>query len=281
MSSTTIDVNEVAARYFEAWNADGSEREQAVAGAFAEDAYYCDGAAEALGRGAIAAMMDGVMTQFEGARFELASPVDSHHHQARFAWRMVGSDGGTVIDGIDAVRFEESGRILAALGFFGVDIPTGEPTSTAHTFRWERVYDGPADEVFALVSDLEVYAEVAPNLSAIEVLDGEGRGMVRRCTNPEGESWTETYTDWVPGRRYVTVVDVSTYPPSLAAMIDALEMSVSVEPVTPERSTVVVEIATELSDAGLQVLRDGGAADQLFQPILDGWGARLGPGRQR
>lgn len=123
MTDTIVDVDAMVARYFEAWNATTADRSELVAAAFTDDAYYCDGAAEATGRDAIAAMMDGVFTQFEGARFELASPVDSHHQQARFAWRMIGQDGTTVIDGIDAVRFDASGRMSATLGFFGVTLP--------------------------------------------------------------------------------------------------------------------------------------------------------------
>lgn len=275
MTTATTSIDETVARYFDAWNSSSDDRAEAVAAAFSDDAYYCDGAAEAVGHQEIGEMMAGVAAQLEGGRFELASPIDSHHSQARFAWCMRGADGTPMLEGIDAVRLTDEGKISAALGFFGVDIPDASTGTTAHTFHWERTYDTPADRLFALVSDLSVYAEVAPNLIGIEVLSGEGLGMVRRCTNPEGEAWTETYTEWVPGERFTTVVDVSTYPPSLAAMIAALQMSVSVEGVSESQATVLIDVSTELTDVGLQVLRDGGAADALFQPILDGWSSRL------
>lgn len=126
MSEITVAIDEIVDRYFDAWNAPTDARPAAVAAAFTGDAYYCDGAAESAGHAAIAEMMAGVMTQFDGAGFEIASPIDTHHQQARFGWRMKGSDGSTIIDGIDAIRFSDDGKITTTLGFFGVDIPSGD-----------------------------------------------------------------------------------------------------------------------------------------------------------
>lgn len=131
MSDAPTHVDDTVAAYFSAWNATTDQRADAVAGAFSVDAYYCDGSAEATGRGQIVEMMTGVMEQFEGSSFALSSPIDAHHQQARFAWRMSDSAGETLIEGIDAVRFDDDGRISTALGFFGVGLP--EPTPEAAT----------------------------------------------------------------------------------------------------------------------------------------------------
>ncbi|MEO1060923.1 MAG: nuclear transport factor 2 family protein [Actinomycetota bacterium] len=122
-TTDAVSVDGVVDVYFAAWNAAPTDRPLAVAEAFTPDAYYCDGAAEATGHDQIEAMMTGVFEQFEGASFALASPIDTHHRQARFAWRMSGPDGSTVVDGIDAIRFTDDGRISTALGFFGVGLP--------------------------------------------------------------------------------------------------------------------------------------------------------------
>ncbi len=63
------------------------------------------------------------MEQFEGSSFALSSPIDAHHRQARFGWQMSGPEGEILIEGIDAIRFDDDGRITTALGFFGVDLP--------------------------------------------------------------------------------------------------------------------------------------------------------------
>ena len=149
------------------------------------------------------------------------------------------------------------------------------PATARRSFRWERTYAVPAPRLFEVVSDLDIYAEFAPNLARVDVLSGDGVGMVRQCTDPDGQSWRETYTDWVPGTRLATRVDVSTYPADLAAMIVALEMSIEVEPVDADSSKVVVVVDAELSDLGRSVFDEGGAADDLMRPILEGWGQHV------
>jgi uncharacterized protein YndB with AHSA1/START domain len=75
-------------------------------------------------------------------------------------------------------------------------------------FTDSRVYDAPPSEVWAVVSDPDLYAEVAPNLSRVEVLDGEGEGMVRECADTDGNAWQETCTRWEPERGYAVTVHV-------------------------------------------------------------------------
>jgi ribosome-associated toxin RatA of RatAB toxin-antitoxin module len=75
-----------------------------------------------------------------------------------------------------------------------------------------RAYDAPADVVWAVVTDPDVYAEVAPNLSSVEILDGAdaGAGMVRECVDTRGNEWTESCDYWNAGRGFGVVVDVET-----------------------------------------------------------------------
>ncbi len=122
-TSTTLDIDAVVTRYFDAWNANPADRAAAVAAVFSPDSYYCDGAAEAAGAEAIAAMMDAVADRFPGSSFRRISPVDTHHHQVRFAWVLEAADGSTIIDGLDAMRLTPDGRIATTLGFFGVGLP--------------------------------------------------------------------------------------------------------------------------------------------------------------
>ncbi len=129
MNTLEVSIDEIVARYFQAWNAPSDQRQSATATAYTADAYYCDGAAEAVGIEAIAAMIDGVMTQFAGARFDLASPIDHHHGQARFEWAMTSADGDRMLDGVDAIRFTDEGLISQVLGFFGTSVPSDDTVS--------------------------------------------------------------------------------------------------------------------------------------------------------
>lgn len=71
-----------------------------------------------------------------------------------------------------------------------------------------RSLDAPPEAVWSVMTDPDVYAAVAPNLSTVEILEGEGEGMVRRCTDTDGNEWTETCHDWTAGRGFAVTVDV-------------------------------------------------------------------------
>lgn len=74
---------------------------------------------------------------------------------------------------------------------------------------FDRRIDAPADVVWDVVSDPDIYAEAAPNLDSVEVLEGEGVGMVRRCVDTNGNEWTERCTEWVDESGYAVSVDVA------------------------------------------------------------------------
>lgn len=76
-------------------------------------------------------------------------------------------------------------------------------------FYAERMVQASADVVWDIISDVEGYAQAAPNLSRAAVLSGEGAGMVRRCWNNEGNAWSEECVLWEEGRRYSMVVDTA------------------------------------------------------------------------
>lgn len=72
----------------------------------------------------------------------------------------------------------------------------------------QRAFDASADVVWDVITDPSLYADVAPNLSEVEVLEGEGKGMVRRCVDTNGNTWTESCDVWEPGRKFGVSVDV-------------------------------------------------------------------------
>jgi ribosome-associated toxin RatA of RatAB toxin-antitoxin module len=75
-----------------------------------------------------------------------------------------------------------------------------------------RSVDVPAAVAWDVVTDHELYGEVAPNLSSVAVVHGEGEGMVRRCVDADGNEWTETCTRWDEGRGFAVAVDVAESP---------------------------------------------------------------------
>ena len=55
----------------------------------------------------------------------------------------------------------------------------------------KRAVRAPASTVWDVMTDHPGYADVASNISKVEVLSGDGLGMKRRCFGPKGENWSE------------------------------------------------------------------------------------------
>ena len=68
-------------------------------------------------------------------------------------------------------------------------------------FEIARTVATPQDIVWAVISDMERYAEAAPNLNAVKVLEGAGTDMVRRCWDTHGGTWIEHCTWREEGKR--------------------------------------------------------------------------------
>lgn len=78
----------------------------------------------------------------------------------------------------------------------------------------ERNVDAPADVVWRVMTDHPAYADVASNIARVEVLDGDGLGMQRRCYDPKGQSWSETCDLYQEGSVYGFTIhtDAPDYP---------------------------------------------------------------------
>ncbi len=80
--------------------------------------------------------------------------------------------------------------------------------------------DATPERAWQVMSDHERYADVADNLSKVEVVSGSGVGMVRRCWDTNGKSWSETCTIWEEGRAFSFRVhtDAKDYPYPIAKL---------------------------------------------------------------
>lgn len=78
----------------------------------------------------------------------------------------------------------------------------------------ERDVDAPASVAWQVMTDHPAYADVANNLSKVEMVEGDGLGMVRRCYGPKGENWTETCDLYEEGRSFGFTIhtDAPDYP---------------------------------------------------------------------
>jgi len=92
----------------------------------------------------------------------------------------------------------------------------------------KRVVNAPAPTVWEIMTDHPGYADVASNLSKVEVLSGDGFGMKRRCFGPKGENWIETCNLFEEGR--VFGFRIHTEAPDYPYPISDLEGRWAVEP---------------------------------------------------
>ena len=151
------------------------------------------------------------------------------------------------------------------------------------TISLERGIDAPPEVVWAVVTDPEVYEAVAPNLTSVEIVSGEGVGMVRRRVDTDGSEWTERVTRWDEPREFAVAVDVadSEFHRRLFHRFEGQWT------VTERDGAAVIEMRfdydTKYGPVGWLVSkRFAHRAPSLMERIFDGWeaevGSRLGEG---
>jgi ribosome-associated toxin RatA of RatAB toxin-antitoxin module len=81
-------------------------------------------------------------------------------------------------------------------------------TATRKAYQFSRSVNGDRETVWSVISDLNNYHNIAPNIDETHVVSGEGEGMVRSCSSG-GNSWSETCTVWDPGQKYSFLIDTA------------------------------------------------------------------------
>jgi len=99
--------------------ADPDRRGELVAAAWNADGELLDPPLEGRGRAEISALADVVLTHYVRHRFVRTTAVDAHHGFARYGWELTGPDGTVAVSGIDVVQFDDEGKRLRIVGFFG------------------------------------------------------------------------------------------------------------------------------------------------------------------
>lgn len=140
----------------------------------------------------------------------------------------------------------------------------------------KRAVNAPADRVWEIMTDHPGYADVASNISKVEVLSGEGIGMKRRCFDPKGENWTETCDHFEEGRSFG--FKIHTEAPDYPYPISDLQGRWSVE---PEGRRAVFSIDIEATPKGglLSRMLFTFVAKRRFKSVLldlaDAWAQRM------
>ena len=105
--------------------ADVDRRNALIASAWSAAGELFDPPLEGRGHAEIGALADVVLTHYAGHSFVRTTAVDSHHGFARYGWNLVGPEGTVAVSGDDVVQFDDSGKLLRIVGFFGPLEPVG------------------------------------------------------------------------------------------------------------------------------------------------------------
>jgi hypothetical protein len=119
-TTTTTSMTDTIDQHLQAYALpDVDRRNTLVATNWNVDGELLDPPLEGRGHAEISALADVVLTHYAGHRFERTTVVDAHHGFARYGWDLVGPDGTSAVSGIDIVQFDEAGKLLRVVGFFG------------------------------------------------------------------------------------------------------------------------------------------------------------------
>ena len=106
--------------YVAAWNEpDAATRLKILERCWAGDGAYVDPNVELRGRSALCEHISKVQAGRPGARLEMMSGVELHHHVVRFLWRLVRADGRAGETSLDVGEVDADGRLTKIVGFFG------------------------------------------------------------------------------------------------------------------------------------------------------------------
>jgi ribosome-associated toxin RatA of RatAB toxin-antitoxin module len=65
-----------------------------------------------------------------------------------------------------------------------------------------KIIDAPISLVWDVISEVENYHHYANSLHDVKIISGDSLGMVRQCSDNEGNSWQESCTAWEPEKYY-------------------------------------------------------------------------------
>ncbi len=143
--------------------------------------------------------------------------------------------------------------------------------------RVRRAVDAPATIVWQVMTDHPGYADVASNIAKVEVLSGDGLGMVRRCTDPKGASWLERCEHYLPNKEFGFTIDTDA--PDYPYPIAALQGRWSVTPMAKGTAAFTIDINARPKGNALQRRLFMALAGPQFKPVLidlaDAWAARM------
>jgi len=119
-------------------------------------------------------------------------------------------------------------------------------------FRFSRKVNATKSKAWEVISDLENYHKVAPNIDGTKIISGhKEEGMIRTCSHGK-DSWVETCTLWEDEKQYSFVIDTGA--PDYPYPLKSLQGNWRVEKVSDNKTEITMVFEFEYKKAIQNIL---------------------------
>ncbi|WP_298902832.1 SRPBCC family protein [uncultured Psychroserpens sp.] len=117
-------------------------------------------------------------------------------------------------------------------------------------FISERIINAPKDKVWTIISDVGNYHKVtAAGIDDVKIIEGEGLGLKRVCADPNGNSWEETCTTWIPEQEFS--FKVNTQKEDYPLPFKSLSAIWKLDSISPNTTKITIDMSYEFKNAFL------------------------------
>jgi ribosome-associated toxin RatA of RatAB toxin-antitoxin module len=159
--------------------------------------------------------------------------------------------------------------MLSIVAIIAVALLIALTPSSIESHTKEKIVQADRETVWKVISDVGEYEKFATGLHDVTILSGEGKGMIRACSDPNG-SWQEVCTSWDPGKSYTFEVDVNSddYPYPFKVLIGTW----SVEEISLTQSKIIVTFQFKFGQRWMSWMFSE-ATHEVFEKgdLLDNW----------
>jgi ribosome-associated toxin RatA of RatAB toxin-antitoxin module len=137
---------------------------------------------------------------------------------------------------------------------------------------FERTVRATKSQVWKVIADVANYDKVAPNIDAVKIISGQGRGMVRSCAHGK-DKWTESCTQWIEEKTYTFEVNTAA-PDYPYKFIQSLNGTWEVQPLDNEHTKIVMHFNLQYKHKHQNVLLHPFLKNKFSktaQELLDNW----------
>lgn len=163
---------------------------------------------------------------------------------------------------------------IAMMQLFGI-AKVDQVKSGNKVLSFERIVPGNNIKVWNIISDVANYHHVAPNIDDVQIISGNGEGMVRQCTQGKS-SWTEDCVKWNDGEEFS--FKVNTDDPSYPFPLSFLQGTWKVAPANNGESKIEMVFEFQYKRKAFNVLLHPLMAPKfrsIAEELLDNWEKKL------